>query len=401
MNQRRLRNTPFSAESILLTGASGYVGGLIAAVLLVDTNVRVIMPVRPGKETRLRERLSLELAARGHSIEKYQNRILVYEWPSAEPGRNDLSNRSRTLDHLQIEEIVHCAGCLDYFDELALSTVNEELTSRLLEVGTLWNVRRFTYISTAYAGGYLDEPIAEAPAPEPTADPTYYTRSKRNAEWLVIHSKLPWVILRPSIIIGEYANGRYSGKRYGLYQQWMGLERLLTNKYHEEIHTVAPPQPLNLIHQDVFQDSFLSAWRWLPPGAICHLVSRDQACPSMRELWDLWLSVVQPHRVYYYRNFNDVNLKAIDIRQRAYLTFAQVNLEIAAHRWCFERGWLELLEAKGLRFHDATLESVARCQDRFVASSDLLARYIQKYQDKFPTHIEFMEEPSNVLDQAT
>jgi hypothetical protein len=94
-----------------------------------------------------------------------------------------------------------------------------------------------------------------------------------------------------------------------------------------------------------------------------------------------------------------VNLRAIDLRQRAYLTFAQVNLEIGAHSWRFAHDWLDLLSsARGLELRDATLASVARCQDRFVRSSDALTRYRSRFADRFPVNTLVQEVDIDVAD---
>lgn len=379
-----LRSSAFSSQCVLLTGASGYVGALIAARLLADGLPMLVVPLRPpSTRDSFAERLQIELSALGLSWDEVSDRVRTVSWL----GVDEIGNQgwAQALDSLHIDEIIHSAGCLDYFDLDALTAVNLNLTTWLTDLGAYWGVQRFTYVSTAYSAGYIDGQIAEALLPEPERDPTAYTKTKRQAEWIVANSGLPYLILRPSILIGEWSSGRYSGKRYGLYQQWMGLERLLSDRYHAAIHTVAPAEPLNLLHQDTFQQTFAYAHRWLPNGAICNLVSSDDAAPSMRELWDMWIAEVKPETVYYYPRFEDVNLKAIDIRQRAYLTFAQVNLEIGAHRWRFDRGWLQAMGEHGLIFHDATREGVARCQSRFIASSDTLTRYFERFSTQFPT----------------
>lgn len=393
-----LRAAPFRPHSVLLTGANGYVGALIAARLLADGVPQLIVPLRPtSTRESFAERLNLELSALGLTWDEISERVLTVSWQGVAEIGNE--NWARALDDMQIEEIIHSAGCLDYFDLEALTAVNLDLTTWLTQLGQRWKVKRFTYISTAYSAGYIDGRIAETLLGEPDKDPTAYTRTKRQAEWRVAQSGLPFMILRPSILIGEWTSGRYSGKRYGLYQQWMGLERLLGDRYHPEIHTVAPDEPLNLLHQDSFQHSFAYAHRWLPDGAICNLVSSDDAAPSMRELWDMWIAVVKPQTVYYYPRFEDVNLKAIDIRQRAYLTFAQVNLEIGAHRWRFDRGWLQAMADHGLEFQDATREGVARCQTRFIAASDTLTRYFDRFADQFPLTTQ-THEINNATDQS-
>jgi nucleoside-diphosphate-sugar epimerase len=382
-----LRDAPFAPRALLLTGASGYLGTLIAAGLLQHDRCELILPMREGTDPdAFLQRLDTELKALGSSLSSHAGRLRILPWR----GHGEVGNDAwaAQLDGAGIDEIIHCAGCLDYFDSAALTAVNIELTEWLLAIGRRWRVSRFSFVSTAYSAGYTEQSVPERLLAEPASDPTDYTRTKRAAEHRVAASGLPWLILRPSILVGEWDSGRYSGKRYGVYQQWMGLERLMVDRYHAEMHTVAPLQPLNLIHQDAFQQAFLQAWRWLPERAVCNIVSDGDSAPTMRELWNLWMQVVRPREIYYYPRFEDVDLRAINMRQRAYLTFARVNLEIGAHPWRFDSDWLRLLEAaRGLEFRHATLDSMQRCLGRFVSSSDALARYLERFADEFPSEM--------------
>ena len=385
--------------AVLLTGAGGYLGALIGGLLLARSDARLVLPLRQmARATEVIDTLLAEAAAlqpTGSALIEdsaaLRARIDYIAWP--EVAAMEPVDLRRRMQQAGVTDVIHCAGCLDYHDDAALQLVNVAYSARLAQACRGLDIRRFVYVSTAYSAGYLDgnarvpERLADD---EPPRDPTSYTRSKRHAERAVAAPDLPWQILRPSIVIGAARDGRYSGKRYGLYQQWMGLERLLSSKYHDEIHTVAPQQPLNLLHQDVFQDALLAALYFVPPQSVVNLASRDTVCPSMRDLWELWMDKVsRPQRVVYYERFEDVNLKSIDIRQRAYLSFAQVNLEIGAYRWRFERDWLDALEQAGhLRFIDASLDSVTQCQDRFVAASDVLAAYTRKFNTQFPLHVQ-------------
>lgn len=395
MSATALRPSAFQPRRVFLTGASGYLGGLIAAQLLARSECELVVPLRASSSAEaFRSRLAMELAALGYDSAPMQARVHVVGWTGAEGAGTAGWDVPGVPDG--IDEIIHCAGCLDYYDLGALQAVNVELTTALLALGKRWGISRFTYVSTAFSSGYVDGVVAERLHDEPLADPTAYTRTKRHAEHIVAQSGLPWLILRPSILVGESISGRYSGKRYGVYQQWMGLERLMCDRYHADMHTVAPEQPLNMLHQDAFQTAFGHAHAWLPDNAVVNLVSDNVLAPTMRAVWALWMEVVRPQRVFYYPRFEDVDLKSINLRQRAYLTFAQVNLEIGAHPWRFENTWLKRLQAHGLEFADATLESTARCLHRFVDTSDVLTAYLERFRDELPRSIEYINLASQI-----
>ncbi|XVJ71140.1 MAG: NAD-dependent epimerase/dehydratase family protein [Rhizobacter sp.] len=372
---KALRSSPFAASQILVTGANGYLGALIVASLLRDTQADIICLTR-GAHDRAALLAAIEEEWVSHTRSAWSAQLDQRVQQQLLPvDLADVVDLAPGL--LGVDEIIHCAGCLDYYDLPKLQAINVGYTENLIAMARhLPLLKRFVYVSTAYSSGYQSHITAEALLPEPAADPTQYTRTKREAERLVAHSGLPFLVLRPSILIGTSDTGRYSGKRYGLYQQWMGLERLACDRYHSAFHTVAPEQPLNVLHQDAFSNAFALAHQWLPDGAFMNLVSQPTTSPSMRDLWEMWFEITRPQTIYYYAEFDDVPFKDIPTRQRAYLTFAQVNLQIAAHHWQFETTWLDLLRGKGLDFVDATTQTVRVCQDRFVASSDLMKKYL-------------------------
>lgn len=387
--QKTLRAEPFAAKHILMTGATGYMGALIVASLLRETEAQITCLTRS-----VHDRAALlapiieewEAQTQGGWTDAVESRIHQIMLP------DDLADVADLAPQLGgVDEIVHCAGCLDYYDLPKLQAINVGYTALLLVLGRQLSLKRFVYISTAYSSGYQPHITAEGLLPEPKMDPTQYTRTKREAERLVASSGLSFIIIRPSILIGTSGTGRYSGKRYGLYQQWMGLERLVCDRYHPQFHTVGPAMPMNLLHQDAFCNAFKHAYRWLPNGAFMNLVSNPRTAPSMRNLWDMWCEVTRPQSIYYYPSFDSVPFKEIPTRQRAYLTFGQVNLEIASHHWQFETTWLELLRNKGLVFLDATSETVRVCQDRFVASSEQIGKYLSKHAAELASHPEVIE----------
>lgn len=357
-----------------MTGASGYLGSLIVATLLRSEDVRLLLPVRGGPERAIIP-LSAELSATGRPLSVEERKRLEVV---AMPQDMDISALSSVMRAFGVDDVVHCAACLDYYNRTSLQATNVELTRQLTMAASAAGIPRFIYLSTAFSSGYIDSPVAEAVHAEPERDPTEYTKTKRAAERVVAESGLPFQIIRPSIVIGDSRDGHYGGKRYGLYQLWSGLERLLCREWHPEIHVFASNlSNAHLVHQDAFQAAFLAAYRWLPPNTILNLVSASDVAPPSRKLWEIWLDAChQPERTIFYERMADIHVRSIPPAQRALLALASVNLELINHPWVFETTNMDALRGRGLVFADATLNTIRTCQTQFIRQSPTIQRFL-------------------------
>jgi nucleoside-diphosphate-sugar epimerase len=332
-------------------GATGYLGTLAAATLLAEERCRLILPVRGrwSREQALRPILA-ECEASGRRIDSADlDRLEVTDLP--ETARiAELAGRFRDLG---ANRIVHCAGSVDYFDRPKLVAANVELTDAIARLAVGLDLECLYYLSTAFSCGYKSDRVPERLHPAPESDPTDYTWSKREAESILARSGVPFVIIRPSVVVGDSRDGRYSGKRYGVYQLWHAAERLMGVHYPPVIYAVAPPQNrLHLLHQDAFQAGFLACYRHAPAGRFVHLVSREETLPTLRDLYHLWLGRCAPEQLW--------------------LQFTGVNLQIASHPWSFETRNMDDLASRGLRIAHATLQTLAVCQEHFISASPRL-----------------------------
>lgn len=163
---------------------------------------------------------------------------------------------------------------------------------------------------------------------------------------------------------------------------------------------MATDQPLNLLHQDAFQAAMHSLLRWVPDGEYVNLVVDEHQAPTMKTLWRLFCEVTRPQRVVFYPGLDQVDLKALNVRQRAYLSFAQTNLEIGAYPWRFERHWLLRLREKGLDFVETSVQTLRVCQDRFVASSAALERYAERFGGEMASEVQYCDAREAVLEPS-
>lgn len=100
----------------------------------------------------------------------------------------DLSDRA-ALDALvrDTDAVIHLAALMGSSDARALDAVNVDGTRALLEAAQAASVGRFVHISSVAAG-----------RPEHGA----YSRSKARGEEVVRGASIPWVIVRPPVLIG-------------------------------------------------------------------------------------------------------------------------------------------------------------------------------------------------------
>lgn len=353
-------------------GATGYLGTLATATLLAQERCRLILPVRGGRsrEQVLRPILT-ECAASGRSIEPTDlDRLDVMPLPATD-AIAELAGRFRAQG---VNRIVHCAGSVEYFHRSRLVAANVDLTEAIARLAARLDVERLYYLSTAFSCGYRSDPVPEQLHPAPESDPTDYTWSKREAESILARSGVPFVIVRPSVVVGDSRSGRYSGKPYGIYQLWHAAARFMGLEYPPVIYAVAPVNNrLHVLHQDAFQAGFLACYRHMPAGRFVHLVSREETLPTLRDLFRLWLGRCAPEcGLRYYNSLEEVPQDEMDRKQQLWLQFTGANLQIASYPWSFETRSMDELARRGVEIAHATLQTLAICQERFISDSPRL-----------------------------
>lgn len=199
--------------SILITGATGYVGAYTASELLKKHSDSLTLLVRAKSPREAFERLwrALQLHLSYEAFDAYMAsrvRIILGDVTQTRLGQTAAQYQQLVSD---LDGIIHCAAALTRKSERTCYNVNLRGTlavvqlARAIEAGG--QLRRFTLVSTeAVAGHRLNEHVLEDDAIDWQRDDyDPYARTKKLAEHLVRELLPPEkiVIVRPAIILGD------------------------------------------------------------------------------------------------------------------------------------------------------------------------------------------------------
>ena len=258
--------------ALLLTGASGFVGGgLLRALLAARPDLRVIALVRhPAQAAALTAHPRVS--------------ALLGDLTLADLG---LDRSARQRLERSVTEILHCAAVTQF--GLPLETaraVNTDGTRKVLELARRCrSLAKLAYVSTVYVAGRTPGAIAEAPARHPVDGfCNTYQQSKYDAEALVLEAMadVPATIYRLSSIIGDSRNG--------CVQQFNHVHQLMRLFPHNILPVIPadPAAPVDLIATDwaipalahLFDARFVA-------GDIAQICAGRDASLTVRELIDL------------------------------------------------------------------------------------------------------------------
>ena len=194
-------------RSIILTGATGFLGAFLMAGLL-EKGYRVTVLGRPGGNKGLADRLAE-----------------LIRWFGIDPGdrlsssESDLSKTrlglddgayARLLD--RAGRIIHCASDTSFAERNRERVMETNLNglSTLIDFAAQSGASRLYYVSTAYACGLCEGVCMEAPISNDRFA-NVYEESKARAEGMLRlrceACGVPYTILRPSIVYGHSKTG--------------------------------------------------------------------------------------------------------------------------------------------------------------------------------------------------
>ncbi len=195
-------------KSVVLTGATGFLGAFLLAGLL-SRGYRVTVLGRASKEKSLNERLANIISWLGIDPTRHLDAIET-DFSQKHLGLNDKAYIRLCAGS---DKIIHCASdtsfALRFRDRVMEANVSN--LSSILGFAEDSHTEHFYYVGTAYASGQCCGLCREAPAAIEYFT-NVYEESKAMAEGIIRQrckdTGMPLAILRPSIVYGDSKTGK-------------------------------------------------------------------------------------------------------------------------------------------------------------------------------------------------
>jgi thioester reductase-like protein len=213
-----LRGSPYQQgmgddrQGVLLTGATGFLGGEVLARLLECEEGPVYTLIRAEDDERAAARLRRVVASLMGSDEACERAIAV-AGDITQP-RLGMSHRRRDWLAERVDRVIHSAASVSFTLGLDESrAINVDGTRRVLAMArycaTRGELRSFVHVSTAYVAGTRPGPFGEHELEVGQGFRNAYEQSKFEAELLLRERGrgLPVQVVRPSIVVGDSRSG--------------------------------------------------------------------------------------------------------------------------------------------------------------------------------------------------
>ena len=274
------------SDTVLLTGATGFLGMELLARLLERDEGEVICLIRAPSPEAASERLTNVIARLYDEPPKSIERVRAVAGDVAAPGLG-LAAGDREALLSSVTAVVHCAASISFDNTLEQArAVNTAGALAMIElsraIAVRGRLRRHVHVSTAYVAGRFHGIFKETDLDLGQGFRNTYEQSKFEAEKAIGEAagELPLVVARPSIIVGDSASGWTSAFNV-IYWPMRAFSRGLMDEV-----AIDPDGVADIVPVDYVADGLMALLADETIGGTVALVAAA-AAPTNAELIDL------------------------------------------------------------------------------------------------------------------
>ena len=273
-------------KTILLTGASGFIGTQIARYFLEDEEIVVLALVRASNDSEAKRKLEREWWDWPELINSIGSRIEVVRGDVCLPNLG-LSDSEYAAISQRVTHIVHTAADWRLISLEELRKTNVQGTANVIELAKKAHkhhgLERFSHISTAYVAGGRTGLVPEDALTDEFGFFTGYEQSKFEGELLVqaLKAELPISVFRPSMVVGDSQTGAiktFNTFYFPLRLYLIGKTRILPVKSSLKINII----PVDYVAKSIVKLTFDSEAK----GLTFHLVANYESLQTLSKLLD-------------------------------------------------------------------------------------------------------------------
>jgi len=276
-----------TSSEILLTGATGYIGGGLLRTWLekTDRRINLIARSRHGILPAQRIEHSFRELCSPDDYARWSGRLQILE---GDVSRERMGLEPRVYESLteNVSDIIHCAAAarFDLSLEDARQTNVGGVENILAFAGKCPNLRKLDYIGTAYVAGIRSGVVLEDELDVGQEHRNTYERSKFEAELLVRQwmARLPISVIRPSVVICDSKTGAASDHN-GVYR---ALRMYLLDNL--PVFPGKPSSLLDLVPVDYVCEAIFRIANHPKSAGVCyHLTAGPERATTLVEIQEL------------------------------------------------------------------------------------------------------------------
>jgi thioester reductase-like protein len=272
------------ATSVLLSGATGFVGRFLLAQLIEDTDATIHCVVRGQSQQHALSRLRGLLSKWNLWRDGFEQRIVVIPGDMSRPRLGIEADTYEALAR-SVDSIYHCATSMNHLESYAMAKpTNVNATRELLKLATRHKPKLVNYISTLGVFGSRTETnrIVDESSPierEKHSTASGYVASKWVGEkifMIAAERGIPCNIFRVGLVWADTQQGRYDE----LQQVYRLFKSCLLSGYGiQDYRPLMPPTPVDYVARSIVH----LAAQPREENAIFHISSSKQSVDGIFE----------------------------------------------------------------------------------------------------------------------